>query len=187
MSDIKRLLLITIDGIAFSTSMVGNALELSKPKYFNYLIKNYPVFLMKKEQSPISSYKIMSMGRFSDDNGLIMKKFESENIGSNQNFKNFINCVKSNLSPIHLIGAVGENNSDDKQILLRLLDCFKKEKIRRVYLHLILDFESNQIPRAIDFIDELEQNGVCEIATIVGSDIVKNEKHDLAKGRESIF
>ena len=152
MNDTKFCMLIILDGWGISSNNEGNAVLLAKTPYLNRLEKEYPnISLLCSGEAVglpdgimgnsevghlnIGAGRIVYQDLLRIDNSIRCGEFFENNV-----LKSVISKAKANDSALHLMGLVSDGGVHSQfSHLLALLDMAKKEDIKNVYIHAILD------------------------------------------------
>jgi len=181
----KPITLIILDGWGVAAPSDGNAISLAKTPNFDRFIKNYPAMTLLAsgeavgllENEPGNSevgHINLGVGRvFYQNLPRINRAIQSGDFFNNQAFLKAINHVKVNQSKLHLLGVVSDGNVQGAIAhLYALLELAKRQKVKQVYIHAILDGADTIKNSGLDFIRELEKKtkeiGIGEIASLSG-------------------
>lgn len=178
-------MLMILDGWGLGDEYPGNAIHLSKTPNFDKLINEYPnskleasgeyVGLPKGQMgnSEVGHLNIGAGRVVLQDFPRINKDIETGEFFKNKSFLKIIQKTKENNSNIHLVGLVSDGgvHSHNKH-LYALLKLMKKEKLKNVFIHVILDgrdvLPTIGIKQTKELIDKIKEIGVGQIATISG-------------------
>ena len=181
----KPVVLMVIDGFGVAPTTDGNAITSAKMPVYNKLIRTYPAMTLRSSGDEVGlswgemgnsevGHLTIGAGRvFYQTLPRINKSIESGDFFKNDAFLKAIKQVKKEGSTLHLIGLVslgGVHSHQDH--LYKLLELAKKEKVKNVAVHAILDGRDTIYNVGIKFIEVLEKTikefGVGFIASISG-------------------
>lgn len=168
MNDTKLCMLIILDGWGISPDSKGNAVKLAQTPYLDRLENVYPntSLLCSGEavglpagivgNSEVGHLNI-GAGRVVDQALLkIDKSIKCGEFFENDVLKSVISKVKANDSALHLMGLVSDGGVHSHlSHLLALLDMAKKEELKNVYIHAILDGRDTSPDSGINYIKSL--------------------------------
>ena len=177
--------LIILDGWGVCSSSIGNAVSLASLKYWDYLLKNYPSFLLQASGEavglPYGEVGNSEVGHLTIGSGqIVLQSLNRINkaILDGSFFKNkvllkSIKHVQKNKSALHLIGLLGTGGVHAYQAHLEALVKIAAEyKLKKVYLHLFLDGRDTARDKGVIFLQNLQEtlkDFKCgEIATLAG-------------------
>jgi 2,3-bisphosphoglycerate-independent phosphoglycerate mutase len=177
--------LIILDGWGVCSSSIGNAISLANLKYWDYLLKNYPSFLLQASGEavglPYGEVGNSEVGHLTIGSGQIIlqslnrinKAILSGSFFENKVLIKSIQHVKNNNSALHLIGLLGTGGVHAYQAHLEALVKMAAEyKLKKVYLHLFLDGRDTSKDKGVLFLQDLQgtlKNFKCgEIASLAG-------------------
>lgn len=181
----KRVILIVRDGWGFSEKEYGNAIMAAHVPNNNKYLKDFPSAELKctgrDVGNPEGSQGGSEVGHLTLGAGrIVWQPQEMINIAIENKsfFKNpallqaIENCKKNN-SALHLAGLFSDAgvHSDIKH-LFALLDLAKKEGLKTVYIHLVLDGRDVPEKSATIYLEKLREKiaevGIGEIASVIG-------------------
>lgn len=177
--------LIILDGWGVSEPSIGNAISIAKPKYWDYLLRNYPSFLLQASGEasglPYGEVGNSEVGHLTIGSGQIIlqslnrinKEILNGNFFKNDVLLKAINHVREKNSALHLIGLLGTGGVHAHQAHLEsLIKLACENKLERVYLHLFLDGRDTPKDRGVTYMKSLlrtiEVYNCGKIATISG-------------------
>ena len=177
--------LIILDGWGVCSSSIGNAISLANLKYWDYLLRNYPTFLLQASGEavglPYGEVGNSEVGHLTIGSGqIVLQSLNRINkaILSGSFFKNkilikSIKHVQKNNSALHLIGLLGTGGVHSYQAHLEALVKMAAEyKLKKVYLHLFLDGRDTTRDKGVIFLHNLQEtlkNFKCgQIASLAG-------------------
>ena len=169
MNDTRFCMLIILDGWGISSNSKGNAVKLARTPYLDSLEKAYPhTSLLCSGEAvglPAGIMGNSEVGHLNIGAGRVvyqalLKINQSIKCGEffeNNVLKSVISKVKANDSALHLMGLVSDGGVHSQlSHLLALLDMAKKEKLKDVYVHAILDGRDTPPDSGTDYIKSLQ-------------------------------
>lgn len=185
MSRPKPLVLAILDGWGVAPNTDGNAITRAKTPNWLKFIKEYPTMTLYASGNEVGlSFGEMGnseVGHLNIGAGRVYyqtfprinKNIADHSFFENKAFLEAAEQVKKNDSKLHLIGLVSPGNVHASQDhLYALLQFAKKQKIKKVFVHAILDGRDTTFNTGVDFIKKLEKEmkdiGVGEIASLAG-------------------
>ncbi len=175
MNDTKFCMLIILDGWGISAETKGNAVKLAKTPYLDSLENAYPhTSLLCSGEAvglPVGIMGNSEVGHLNIGAGRVVyqallkinKSIKCGEFFENNVLKSVISKVKANDSALHLMGLVSDGGVHSHlSHLLALLDMAKKEELKDVYVHAILDGRDTSPDSGTDYIKSL-QNYINEI------------------------
>lgn len=179
------IVLIVLDGWGIAPPGAGNAIARAETPVMDDLVKRYPAAVLQAAGEsvglPWGDFGNSEVGHFALGTGRLVyhtllrinRDIWTGDFFNNTKLVKAANFVKQNKSALHLIGMVSSGGVHSYlDHLYALLDFAKKEKIKKVYLHCILDGRDTPYNSGRDFIkllqDRLQGVGVGEIATLHG-------------------
>jgi len=177
--------LIVLDGWGICASSIGNAISLANLKYWDYLLKNYPSFLLQASGEavglPYGEVGNSEVGHLTIGSGQtilqslnrINKAILDGSFFENEVLVKTIKHVQENKSALHLIGLLGTGGVHSYQAHLEALVKMAAEyKLKKVYLHLFLDGRDTAKDQGVIFLQNLREtlkNFNCgKIASLAG-------------------
>ncbi|MDO8505242.1 MAG: 2,3-bisphosphoglycerate-independent phosphoglycerate mutase [bacterium] len=183
--DSKQVVLMIIDGFGVAPPTSGNAITGAKMPVYNRLIRTYPAMTLRSSGDEVGlswgemgnsevGHLTIGAGRvFYQTLPRINKSIESGDFFKESAFLDAIKKVKKEGSTLHLVGLVSQGGVHSHQDhLYKLLELAKKEKVKNVAVHVILDGRDTIYNSGVTFIKALEQImkelGVGVIASLSG-------------------
>ncbi|MGI6278596.1 MAG: 2,3-bisphosphoglycerate-independent phosphoglycerate mutase [Patescibacteria group bacterium] len=177
--------LIILDGWGLANTQTGNAILQAKTPNFNkywasfphtqLIASGEPVGLPKGEKGNSETGHLnLGAGRIVlQDLVRINMSVADGTFFENKAFLEAIAFSKKNDQPLHLLGMIGSAGVHaNNQHLFALLRLAKKEKVKKVYLHLFTDGRDSPPKSALTFLEQVENQmaslEVGEIASIMG-------------------
>ena len=181
----KPVVLAILDGWGVAPDSDGNAITRAETPNYDRFIKEYPAMTLYASGNEVGlsfgemgnsevGHLNIGAGRVYDQAfPRINKSIVDESFFQNEAFLKAAEQVKIKKSALHIVGLVSPGNvhASDKHCYA-LLDFAKRNKLKKVYLHVILDGRDTFYKGGIDFIKQLQEKmkeyKVGEIATISG-------------------
>jgi 2,3-bisphosphoglycerate-independent phosphoglycerate mutase len=181
----KPVVLAILDGWGVAPDSEGNAITRAKTPNYDRFIKEYPAMTLYASGNEVGlSFGEMGnseVGHLNIGAGRVYyqtlprinKSINDESFFENEGFLQALDQVKKNRSSMHLIGLISPGNvhASDKHCYA-LLELAKRHKIKKVYLHVILDGRDSLYNGGIDFVKQLQKKmyelKIGEIASVSG-------------------
>ncbi len=181
----KKVLLIILDGWGYSKEYEGNAIRMADTPNLDHFFEEYPwtVLAAAGEEVGLPSGQMgnSEVGHLNLGAGRIVyqeltrigKCIESGEFYRNPVFLKAMDNVRENDSVLHLIGLVSDGGVHSHfDHLLALMDMARRQNIKKVFIHAILDGRDTVPYGAEPFLKRLEQyageNKNCYVATVSG-------------------
>ncbi len=181
----KQYLLMIMDGVGLNDEEKGNAFKLANTPNLDRLTIKYPNTYIKTSGMAVGlpegqmgnsevGHTNIGAGRIVyQELTRITKEIEDGNFYENKELKQAMENVKKNNSTLHLLGLVSDGGVHSHiKHLFALLEMAKRENVKNVYVHAILDGRDTPPTSAVDYIKQLEEKmkelGIGKIATISG-------------------
>ncbi len=181
----KPVVLAVLDGWGVAPASEGNAIERAETPNMDRFIREYPAMSLYASGNEVGlSYGEMGnseVGHLNIGAGRVYyqtfprinKTIVDGSFFQNKAFLSAKEHVATHKSSLHLIGLVSPGNVHASQDhLYSLLEFAKKNKIKNVFVHVILDGRDTIYNSAKDFVAKLEEKmkkiGVGEIASLSG-------------------
>ena len=178
-------MLMVLDGWGLGTEYEGNAIHLANKPNFDKYSKIYPTTKLKASGMavglPEGQMGNSEVGHLNIGGGRIVyqeltrisKSIEDGDFFQNEEFLKAIDNVKKNGSKIHIMGLVSDGGVHSHNThLYGLLELFKRQGLKNVYIHAFLDGRDVSPVSGSGFLSELEEKirkiGVGKIATVSG-------------------
>ena len=185
MSRPKPLVLAILDGFGVAPDSDGNAITKANMPNWNKFIREYPVMTILASGSEVGlSFGEMGnseVGHLNIGAGrvyyqtfpLINKSIQDGSFFENTAFVQAVENANKNNKALHLMGIVSPGNVHGSiDHLFALLEFAKKQNVKDVFVHAILDGRDSIFNSGIDFIRQLEAKmkelGIGKIATVSG-------------------
>ncbi len=181
----KQYLLMIMDGVGLNDEEKGNAFKLANTPNLDRLTIKYPNTHIKTSGMAVGlpegqmgnsevGHTNIGAGRIVyQELTRITKEIEDGKFYSNEVLLDAMQKVKQNNSNLHLVGLLSDGGVHSHiNHLFGLLEMAKREEIKNVYVHAILDGRDTPPTSAADYIRQLEDKmkelGVGKIATLSG-------------------
>ncbi|KUK84284.1 MAG: phosphoglyceromutase [Microgenomates bacterium 39_6] len=177
--------LIVLDGWGLANTQTGNAILQAKTPNFDKYWASFPHAQLTASSEPVglpkgekgnseTGHLNLGAGRIVlQDLVRINMSIADGTFFENKAFLEAINFSKKNDQPLHLLGMIGSAGVHaNNQHLFALLRLAKREKVKKVYLHLFTDGRDSPPKSALTFLEQVENQmaslEIGEIATIMG-------------------
>ena len=181
----RQYLLMIMDGVGLNDEEKGNAFKLANTPNLDRLTIKYPNTYVQTSGMAVGlpdgqmgnsevGHTNIGAGRIVyQELTRITKEIEDGNFYNNEQLKYAMENVKRNDSTLHLLGLVSDGGVHSHiKHLYALLEMAKRENVKNVYVHAILDGRDTPPTSAVDYVKQLEEKmkelGVGKIATISG-------------------
>lgn len=184
-NSLKPVVLMILDGWGIAPPSPGNAISLAKTPNIDKLITTYPAMtLITSGESAGLSWGEMGnseVGHLNLGTGKVFyqtlpkinKLIADGSFYSNKIFLKATDFVRKNNSKLHLFGLVSSGGVHASiEHLFSLLELVKRQKVKDVFVHVILDGRDTIYNSGLSFVEKLiakmKELGVGKIATISG-------------------
>ncbi|MFH1098829.1 MAG: 2,3-bisphosphoglycerate-independent phosphoglycerate mutase [Candidatus Uhrbacteria bacterium] len=181
----KPVVLCILDGYGVAPMHEGNAVARAEKPVIDRLIRTYPTFTLRASgaevglawgemgNSEVGHLSIGSGRVFYQNRPRIDREIQQGSFFENSAFLKAVEHVKQNGSVLHLLGLVSAGGVHSHQDhLYALLEFAKRQKLKDVYVHAILDGRDAIYNSGIGFIKELiakmKRLGIGRIASLSG-------------------
>lgn len=181
----KKVILLILDGWGVREVETHNAIKLSNPENYNFLLKNAPFTVINaseewvglpKGQMGNSEVGHMNIGAgrvVYQDIVRINRAIETKEIFKNQNITNFLKKIKANNGDLHFLGLLSDGGVHSHINHLKALLLVAKEfGIKNAYIHCFMDGRDTPPNSGIRYIDDLvkylNEISFGKIATVSG-------------------
>ncbi|MFH1946738.1 MAG: 2,3-bisphosphoglycerate-independent phosphoglycerate mutase [Candidatus Magasanikbacteria bacterium] len=181
----KPLVLAILDGWGIAPDHEGNAILKAKTPNFDKFVREYPVMTLDASGNEVGlmfgemgnsevGHLNIGAGRvYYQTLPRINRSIVDGSFFENKALLSATDQVKKNKSALHLVGLVSPGNVHASQEhLYNLLKLCKKEKVKEVYIHVILDGRDTTLDSGIDFVRALKKKikeyGRGKIASVSG-------------------
>jgi 2,3-bisphosphoglycerate-independent phosphoglycerate mutase len=167
---IKPILLVVMDGVGFSTTGLGDAVSLANTPTLDDMLKTYPNTRLKAHGPAVGLPSDDDMGNsevghnalgcgqiYSQGAKLVNESIASGKMFESEAWKEEIENVKKNNSTLHFLGLLSDGNVHSNiKHLFAMIEEAKKEGVRKVRIHILLDGRDVPATSALIYVDELE-------------------------------
>lgn len=190
----KPTVLIVLDGFGVAPASDGNAISRAQKPHFDRWIRHYPTMTLRASGEEVGlSWGEMGnseVGHLAIGTGRVYyqmfprinRAISDGSFFSNPAFLHAVERVKKNNSRLHLIGMVspGRVHAMDEHCFA-LIEFAKKQKVKNVFVHAILDGRDTVYNSAIDFVTALlarmKKVGVGKLASLSGRYYAMDRDH----------
>ena len=167
----KKILLVVMDGIGFSSSGIGDAVTMANTPTLDRFLKTYPNVRLKAHGSAVGLPSDDDMGNsevghnalgcgqiYSQGAKLVNESIESGKMYESDSWKKVIGNVVENNTTLNFLGLLSDGNVHSN--IGHLLDMLKRAKsdgVKRVRVHVLLDGRDVPATSALEYIEELEK------------------------------
>jgi len=166
----KPILLVVMDGIGFSKSVIGDAITAAHTPTLDKLMAECPMVRLKAHGSAVGLPSDDDMGNsevghnalgcgqiYSQGAKLVNESIESGKIFASDAWKKAAgNCVE-NGSTMHFLGLLSDGNVHSNiSHLFAMLEAAKKEGVKAARVHVLLDGRDVPATSAMTYVDALE-------------------------------
>lgn len=167
---VKKVVLVIMDGIGHSEKELGNAVKAARTPVLDKLTNSSPHTYLKAHGVAVGLPSDEDMGNsevghnaigcgqvYSQGAKLVNENIQTGEIFRSPTWKSLVaNCV-NNSSTMHYIGLLSDGNVHSNIAhLFALIRQAKKEKIKSVRIHILLDGRDVPATSALDYVDALE-------------------------------
>lgn len=187
-------MIMILDGFGYSKETEGNAIALARTPNLDKLFKKYPHNLLSASGMmvglPDGQMGNSEVGHLNIGAGRIIyqeltkitKEIIDKSFFSNQALIAAMNNATSNDKPLHLIGLLSDGGVHSHiDHLIAILELAKKNKVKNVYIHAILDGRDTPPDSGIKHMEKLllniERLKIGKIATISGRYYAMDRDH----------
>ncbi len=176
---------IIVDGMGISKNKIGNAYYQSGNLFIKKIVKEYPTSILETHGKAVGlprdivgssevGHTNLGAGRMVEqDITIINKEIKNKSFFKNPVILKAMKKAKKNNSALHFMGLLSDGNvHSNTRHLFALLDMAKKEKVKRVFIHVFTDGQDVDPISGINYIRKLinktRKIGIGKIATISG-------------------
>lgn len=167
----KPILLVIMDGVGFSKTGLGDAVTLANTPTLDAMLKNYPNTRLKAHGPAVGLPSDDDMGNsevghnalgcgqiYAQGAKLVNESISSGKMFQSKAWKEEIDNVKTHDSTLHFLGLLSDGNvhSNIKHLFAMIKEA-KKEGVRKVRVHILLDGRDVPATSALIYVDELER------------------------------
>ena len=167
----RRVILIILDGFGISAQTHGNAISAAKMPNFNFLMDNYPKCLLSASSeeagvswgntgnSEIGHVNIGSGRVMWHDMARIFRAIEDKSFFQNPVIVSACRQANQTNHALHLLGLVSDGGVHSHiEHLYALLEAAKKERVKRIYLHIITDGRDTAPRKILEYLPQLNNH-----------------------------
>lgn len=191
----KKVLLIILTGFGEGREDYTNPIYLAKKNFFNFIKNHYPVLLLqasgivvglpwKEPGNSEAGHLAIGTGKIYYKNyPRINLSIKDGSFFENPVLKSLLEHTRKNESRAHLIGLLSKSIIHSAfEHLIALLNFFKNNNFKDVFLHLFLDGKDSPPQSGLELLENLENEinkiGIGEIATLCGRNYGMDESRD---------
>lgn len=166
----KPILLVIMDGVGFSKTGLGDAVTLANTPNLDRYLKTYPNTRIKAHGPAVGLPSDDDMGNsevghnalgcgqiYSQGAKLVNESILSGKIYTSDSWKEVIANVKAHDSTLHFLGLLSDGNVHSNiSHLIAMIEEAKKEGVRKVRIHALLDGRDVPATSALIYVDQLE-------------------------------
>ena len=164
----RSVTLVVMDGVGLIPDNYGNAFNNANTPNLDKLIKNYPNITIKASGTAVGLPSDEDMGNsevghnaigcgqiYSQGSKLVSEAIDSKEIFNSETWHELIEYSKNNT--LHFIGLLSDGGVHSKiEHLFKMIKEAKKEGIKKVRVHVLLDGRDVEKTSALKYVDELE-------------------------------
>ncbi|HWQ31113.1 MAG TPA: 2,3-bisphosphoglycerate-independent phosphoglycerate mutase, partial [Negativicutes bacterium] len=169
--DKKPIVLIVMDGIGLNESEVGNAVKAAKTPTLDKLMEHSPNIAIKAHGTAVGLPSDEDMGNsevghnaigcgqiYSQGAKLVNESIENGKMYSSETWRKVVgNCV-DNSSTLHFIGLLSDGNVHSNIAhLISMIIRAKRDGVKRVRVHALLDGRDVLATSALEYVEKLEK------------------------------
>ena len=165
---VRKVILVVMDGVGISDNKIGNAVMNANTPNLDYLMKEYPNILIHAHGTYVGLPSNEDMGNsevghnaigcgqiYSQGAKLVNEAIESRELFNGNTWKNLVDYCKNNT--LHFIGLLSDGNVHSNMThLLVMLEQAKKDGVKKVRVHILLDGRDVDKQSALKYVEELE-------------------------------
>jgi len=166
----KPVMLIIMDGVGFSKTHIGDAVEKANTPTLDYFLKNYPNTKLKAHGTAVGLPSDDDMGNsevghnalgcgqvYSQGAKLVNESIDSKKIYSSEAWSELKDNVVKNNTTLHFIGLLSDGNVHSNiRHLLEMITEAKAEGVKKVRIHILLDGRDVPATSALTYVEMLE-------------------------------
>ncbi|MBQ3888430.1 MAG: 2,3-bisphosphoglycerate-independent phosphoglycerate mutase, partial [Clostridia bacterium] len=166
-----KIVLIVMDGVGFSKTGLGDAVTLANTPTLDELLKTCPNTRLKAHGDAVGLPSDEDMGHsevghnalgcgqiYSQGAKLVNESIESGRLYNSDTWKEVVENVKAKGSTLHFIGLLSDGNVHSNiSHLEAMLTEAKREGVKTVRVHVLLDGRDVPATSALIYVDRLEQ------------------------------
>lgn len=166
----KPVVLVVMDGVGETPEELGNMVKKATTPTLNELKETCPWQIIKAHGTAVGLPSDDDMGNsevghnalgcgqiYSQGAKLVNESIESGKIYTSDAWKNLVSDLKANGATLHFIGLLSDGNVHSNiSHLIAMLKEAKKEGVKRVRCHILLDGRDVPATSALEYVQELE-------------------------------
>ena len=166
----KPVVLVVMDGVGETPEELGNMVKKATTPTLNELKETCPWQIIKAHGTAVGLPSDDDMGNsevghnalgcgqiYSQGAKLVNESIESGKIYTSDAWKNLVSDLKDNGATLHFIGLLSDGNVHSNiSHLIAMLKEAKKEGVKRVRCHILLDGRDVPATSALEYVQELE-------------------------------
>ena len=167
----KPILLVIMDGVGFSKTGLGDAVTLANTPTLDRLLKTYPNARIKAHGPAVGLPSDDDMGNsevghnalgcgqiYSQGAKLVNESILSGKIYTSTSWKEVVENVLDHNSTLHFLGLLSDGNVHSNiSHLIAMIKEAKKEGVKKVRVHILLDGRDVPSTSALVYVDQLEE------------------------------
>lgn len=164
-------LTIVMDGVGIAPDNAGNAVKLAYTPTLDMLAANYPMLKLKAHGTAVGLPSDDDMGNsevghnalgsgqvFAQGAKLVSQSIESGKMFASDTWKEVVANVKNNNSALHFLGLFSDGNVHSHiDHLKAMMEEAKKEGVKKVRVHILLDGRDVGETSALDYVRPFEE------------------------------
>ena len=164
-------LTIVMDGVGIAPDNAGNAVKLAYTPTLDMLAANYPMLKLKAHGTAVGLPSDDDMGNsevghnalgsgqvFAQGAKLVSQSIESGKMFASDTWKEVVANVKNNNSTLHFLGLFSDGNVHSHiDHLKAMMEEAKKEGVKKVRVHILLDGRDVGETSALDYVRPFEE------------------------------
>ena len=165
----RKIVLVIMDGVGIKEDAFGNAVKNAKTPNLDNLINNYPYTLINAHGTYVGMTSDNDMGNsevghntigcgqiYSQGAKLVDESIKSKELFKSKTWQDLVNYCKDN-GKMHFIGVLSDGNVHSHiNHLLAMLEQAKKDGIKEVRIHVLLDGRDVEEKSALKYVNILE-------------------------------
>ena len=166
----KPILLVVMDGIGFSKTGLGDAVNMANTPTLDWMLKNCPNTRLKAHGGAVGLPSDDDMGNsevghnaigcgqiYSQGAKLVNESIESGKMYASATWQEVVGNVKKNGSTLHFIGLLSDGNVHSNiSHLFNMLAQAKKEGVSKARVHILLDGRDVPATSGLTYVEQLE-------------------------------
>jgi len=165
------ILTIVMDGVGIAADNGANAVAAAHTPTLDMLMKNYPTLAIRAHGTAVGLPSDDDMGNsevghnalgagqvFAQGAKLVSQSIETGKIFASSTWQQLVGAVKANGSTLHFLGLFSDGNVHSHiDHLKALIDAAKREGVKRVRVHILLDGRDVGETSALDYVLPFEE------------------------------